>query len=71
MALHHIVKLNESIKEMYRVLKQGKKVVISDVYKYDGQWAKEEIHDEWLGFSENEIREWLETTYLSMLDLNT
>ena len=28
MALHHIVKPNESIKEMYRVLKQGGKVVI-------------------------------------------
>ena len=54
MVIHHIVKLNESIKKMHRVLKQGKKVV---------------IYDEWLGFSGNEIREWLETTYLSMIDL--
>ena len=30
------------------------------MYKHDGEWAKEEMHDEWLGFSENEIREWLE-----------
>lgn len=60
MALHHIIKPNEGIKEMYRVLKQGGEVVISDVYKHDGEWAKEEMHDEWLGFSENEIKEWLE-----------
>jgi len=60
MALHHIVKPNESIKEMYRVLKQNGRVVISDVYEHDGEWAKEEMHDEWLGFSENEIKEWLE-----------
>jgi len=59
MALHHTVKPNESIKEMYRVLKQEGRVLISDVYKHDGEWAKEEMYDEWLGFSENEIREWL------------
>jgi len=69
MALHHIVKPNESIKEMYRVLKQGGKVVISDVYKHDGQWAKEEMHDEWLGFSENQIREWLENAEFKNIEI--
>lgn len=59
MALHHIINPNKSIKEMHRVLKKGGKVVISDVYKHTGEWAKEEMHDEWLGFSENEIKEWL------------
>lgn len=60
MALHHIVNPEKSIKEMYRVLKNGGKVVISDVYKHSGRWVKEEMHDEWLGFSEEEITEWLE-----------
>lgn len=59
MALHHIINPNKSIKEMHRVLKKGGKIVISDVYKHNGEWAKEEMHDEWLGFSENEIKEWL------------
>lgn len=60
MALHHIIKPGKSIKEMYRVLRDGGRVVISDVYKHNGKWAKEEMHDEWLGFYENEIRGWLE-----------
>ncbi|EKQ51622.1 MULTISPECIES: methyltransferase domain-containing protein [unclassified Clostridium] len=59
MALHHIVRPDKSIKEMYRVLKSRGKVVISDVYKHNGKWAKEEMHDEWLGFSEEEIITWL------------
>jgi ubiquinone/menaquinone biosynthesis C-methylase UbiE len=40
MALHHIVKPNQSIKEMYRVLKHGGRVVISDVYKHEGNGLK-------------------------------
>jgi hypothetical protein len=54
---------------MYRVLKTGGRVVISDVYKHDGEWAKEEMHDEWLGFSENEIREWFENTRFKNIEI--
>lgn len=60
MALHHVIKPGKSIKEMHRVLRDGGRVVISDVYKHNGKWAKEEMHDEWLGFNEDEIRRWLE-----------
>lgn len=69
MALHHIEKPNKSITEMYRVLKTGGRAVISDVYKHDGEWAKEEMHDEWLGFSENEIREWFENTGFKNIEI--
>lgn len=62
MALHHIVNPSKSIKEMHRVLKKGGTLIISDVYKHDGEWAREEMHDEWLGFSEDEIKGWLEDT---------
>lgn len=60
MALHHVVEADKSIKEMYRVLKSAGKVVISDVFEHDGYWAKEEMYDEWLGFSEVQIVNWLE-----------
>ncbi|MBK1812637.1 methyltransferase domain-containing protein [Clostridium sp. YIM B02505] len=60
MALHHIVDAEKAIKEMYRVLKQNGTVLISDVYQHNGEWAREEMYDEWLGFTEEQIRKWLE-----------
>ncbi|EHJ01320.1 Methyltransferase type 11 [Clostridium sp. DL-VIII] len=69
MALHHIINPNKSIKEMHRVLKKGGKIVISDVYKHNGEWAKEEMHDEWLGFSENEIKEWLKDANFKEIEI--
>ncbi len=69
MALHHITNPNKSIKEMHRVLKKGGKIVISDVYKHNGEWAKEEMHDEWLGFSENEIKEWLKDANFKEIEI--
>lgn len=60
MALHHVSEAGKSIAEMYRVLKYGGKVVISDVLEHNGQWAREEMFDEWLGFSMVQIIQWLE-----------
>ncbi|MCF0148837.1 MAG: methyltransferase domain-containing protein [Clostridium sp.] len=60
MALHHIRDAKKAISEMYRVLKKDGIVVISDVMEHDGEWAREEMFDEWLGFSNEQIINWLE-----------
>jgi ubiquinone/menaquinone biosynthesis C-methylase UbiE len=60
MALHHVIEAGKSIEEMYRVLKYGGKLVICDVLEHNGQWAIEEMYDEWLGFSAVQIIRWLE-----------
>lgn len=60
MALHHVVNPEEAIKEMFRVLKSNGKLVISDVYKHNGKWARVEMFDEWLGFSDVQIIKWLD-----------
>ncbi|AVP61352.1 class I SAM-dependent methyltransferase [Clostridium sporogenes] len=60
MALHHIKNAKKAIAEMYRVLKKDGIVVISDVRKHNGEWAKEEMFDEWLGFSKEQMTNWLE-----------
>ncbi|APQ77659.1 class I SAM-dependent methyltransferase [Clostridium botulinum] len=60
MALHHIKNAKKAIGEMYRVLKKDGVVVISDVREHNGEWAKEEMFDEWLGFSKEQMTNWLE-----------
>lgn len=59
MALHHIKDAKKAISEMHRVLKKDGVVIISDVREHDGEWAKEEMFDEWLGFSNEQISDWL------------
>ena len=59
MALHHVVDAKKAIAEMFRILKDNGTAVISDVKEHNGLWAKEEMFDEWLGFSEAQIRQWM------------
>jgi len=69
MALHHIHDAQKAIMEMSRVLKKGGTVVISDVTEHNGEWAKEEMFDEWLGFSNNQIHQWLKQAQFSNINI--
>lgn len=60
MAMHHVENPGIAIKEMHRILRAGGKVVISDVKEHDGQWAREEMYDLWLGFNNSQIKAWLQ-----------
>lgn len=68
MALHHMIEPSSIIKEMHRLLKDNGQIVISDVMKHQGEWAKEEMHDVWLGFSKNQIEQWL--TYNGFIEID-
>lgn len=58
MALHHVEDAKGAFKEIYRILKNNGTFVICDVEKHNGEWAKVEMHDKWLGFSHEQITEW-------------
>lgn len=60
MALHHVVDAEKAINEMYRILRKNGTMVICDVEEHHGEWARIEMHDEWLGFSHSQIKNWEE-----------
>lgn len=63
MALHHVENPDKAIKEIYRILKPGGKVIITDVLEHNGQWAREEMFDVWLGFNYDQLINWFEEAY--------
>lgn len=56
--LHHLLEPPLAIKDIYRVLKPGSCLVISDIDRHDYQWAKNEKSDVWLGIEKSEVKEW-------------
>ncbi|MEY8763943.1 MULTISPECIES: class I SAM-dependent methyltransferase [Clostridium] len=65
MALHHVVEADKVIKEAYRILKKNGSFFISDMEEHNGKWTKIEIHDKWLGFSDEQINKWMKTAGFS------
>ncbi|MGY8640025.1 MAG: ArsR/SmtB family transcription factor [Verrucomicrobiales bacterium] len=58
-ALHHAANPQAAINSGFRILKPGGKIVILDLLKHTFEDARELYADEWLGFSELEISEFL------------
>lgn len=75
MALHHVKDSKKAIEEMFRIIKKDGTLIISDVQEHNGEWARTEMFDEWLGFSNEQMKEWLtgvgfNTVNIENTDLN-
>ena len=58
--LHHVNDPQKAINESYRILSPRGKVIILDLLKHDQEEARTLYADQWLGFKEIELIEFLE-----------
>lgn len=54
-ALHHARKPEKAMKEAFRILKKGGRIIIMDLQEHTFEKARELYADVWLGFSENAL----------------
>ena len=68
-ALHHAEHPGLAIQAAYRILRPNGRVTILDLAKHDFEQAKALYGDTWLGFSEGELRQWLEAAGFTHIDI--
>jgi ubiquinone/menaquinone biosynthesis C-methylase UbiE len=56
MCLHHIETPPRAIKEMARILKPDRKLVITDLDEHSFEFLRAEHHDRWLGFKREDTK---------------
>jgi ubiquinone/menaquinone biosynthesis C-methylase UbiE/DNA-binding HxlR family transcriptional regulator len=59
-SLHHALHPDRALKEAFRILAPGGRIVVLDLLKHRFEEARELYADEWLGFSEAEVEAMLE-----------
>lgn len=62
MYLHHVDDPRKAIHEIFRILKRGGKMILTDLDAHKFDFLKKEHHDKWLGFEHNDIEKWLTAT---------
>jgi ArsR family transcriptional regulator len=69
MSLHHLSVPEIGIRESYRILKPDDTFILADFEKHSVETMRSTYGDRWLGFSQNEIENWLTQTGFSIIDI--
>ena len=56
--LEHVPDPVKAIKEIYRILKPGGKLIITDLDEHNFDFLRKEHNDHWMGFKRDDIKKW-------------
>lgn len=71
MLLHHVESPQKAIQEMARILKPGGKLVVTDLEEHPFEHLREEHHDRWMGFNEEDLRGWFAEAGLHSVQIDS
>lgn len=69
-ALHHANRPNQAVAEAFRILRPGGRVAILDLCEHTFEKARELYADLWLGFSENQLHQWMRRAGFRQIEIN-
>lgn len=70
-ALHHARSPSRAISEAWRILRPGGMLAILDLRRHNFEAARELYADVWLGFSENDLYDWMAQAGFSDVEVST
>ena len=70
-ALHHSIHPEKTIREAFRILAPGGRLVALDLKEHSFEKARELYADHWLGFSENQLHAWLKSAGFEQVKVAT
>jgi ArsR family transcriptional regulator len=68
-ALHHAIHPERAIAAAHRILTKGGRIVILDLLSHRFEKARDLYADQWLGFSEVQLHQWLEQAGFAALEV--
>lgn len=70
MYLHHIHDPGIAIKEIYRIIKPGGKLIITDLDEHNFEFLRREHNDHWMGFRREDIKKWFVNSGFKNVSVN-